>query len=182
MHDMQRDIMAAPRSLAVTLSAGLIGLVLAACTSAATPAPSAAPVGGGAGAGGATVSTASSSMGTVLAGPTGMTLYTYAKDSMNTSACTGGCATAWPPLTVPAGQQPTAGAGVTGTLATFARPDGTAQVSYNGQPLYYWQGDKAAGDVTGNGVNSFSIATPSGAGAAPSGAPAASPSGVKPGY
>jgi hypothetical protein len=31
--------MAAPRSLAVTLSAGLIGLVLAACTSAATPTP-----------------------------------------------------------------------------------------------------------------------------------------------
>ena len=35
--------------------------------------------------------------GTVLAGPNGMTLYTYSGDSAGTSACTGGCAAAWPP-------------------------------------------------------------------------------------
>jgi predicted lipoprotein with Yx(FWY)xxD motif len=110
-----------------------------------------------------------------------MTLYTYGKDGMDSSACTGGCASSWPPLTVPAGQQPTAGSGVSGTLATFARADGTAQVSFNGHPLYLWVGDKAAGDVTGDGVNGFAVATASGAGAAPA-APSPSASGVKPGY
>ena len=171
--------MAAHRSTILSLSAGLLALVLAACTSASTSAPTAAPAGGGSGSG-ATVSTASTSKGNVLAGPTGMTLYTYAKDSEATSACSGGCATAWPPLTVPAGQAPTAGSGVTGTLATLTRADGTVQVTYNGWPLYYWKGDKAAGDVTGDGVNSFAVATPTVA-AAPMGAPAASPSG-RPGY
>ena len=161
-----------------------VNLVLAACTSALTPVPTAAPSGGG-GSGnsassGATVNTAATSKGTVLAGPTGVTLYTYAKDSDATSACGGGCATAWPPLTVPAGQAPTAGPGVARTLATLTRADGTVQVTYNGWPLYYWKGDKAAGDVTGDGVNSFAVATPTIA-AAPMGAPSASPSG-KPGY
>ena len=160
--------MAAPRTIAASLSVGILGLILAACTSAATPTPSAATGGGaGSGAAGSTVSTASTSKGSVLVGPNGMTLYTYGKDGMDSSACTGGCASAWPPLTVPAGQQPTAGSGVSGTLATFARADGTAQVSFNGHPLYYWQGDKAAGDVTGDGVNGFAVATASGAGAAP---------------
>ena len=169
--------MAAHRSTIIGLSAGLLALVLAACTSASTPAPTAAPAGGGSGSGassGATVSTASTSKGSVLAGPTGMTLYTYAKDSSATSACSGGCATAWPPLTVPAGQAPTAGSGVTGTLATLTRADGTVQVTYNGWPLYYWKGDKAAGDVTGDGVDSFALATPTVA-AAPMAAPAVSP-------
>jgi predicted lipoprotein with Yx(FWY)xxD motif len=181
--------MAAHRSTVLGLSAGLLALVLAACTSASTPAPPTAPAGGGGsgsgGGSGATVSTASTAKGTVLAGPNGMTLYTYAKDSAGTSACSGGCATAWPPLTVPAGQSPTAGSGVTGTLATLTRVDGTVQVTYNGWPLYYWQGDKAAGDVTGDGVNSFAVATPTVAAAPmakPASAPAASPSGVKPGY
>ncbi len=178
--------MAAHRSTVISISAGILAVVLAACTSASTPAPTAAPsVGGGSGsgAGGATVSTASTAKGTVLAGSTGMTLYTYAKDSDATSACSGGCATAWPPLTVPAGQVPTAGSGVTGTLATLTRADGTVQVTYNGWPLYYWQGDKAAGDVTGDGVNSFAVATPTVAAApmAPAASPASTSSG-KPGY
>ena len=176
--------MAAHRSSILGLAGGLLALVLAGCTSASTPVPTPPPAAGGGSGGsptsGVTVSTASSSKGTVLAGPTGLTLYTYAKDSEATSACSGGCATAWPPLTVPAGQAPTAGAGVTGTLATLTRADGTVQVTYNGWPLYYWKGDKAAGDVTGDGVNGFAVATPTVA-AAPKGASSASPSG-KPGY
>ena len=84
------------------------------------------------------------------------------------TTCSGGCLTAWPPLTVATGQQPTAGPGVTGVLATFARPDGSMWVTYNGLPLYYWQGDAKAGDVTGQGINGFSVAQVSG------GAPASS--------
>ena len=41
--------------------------------------------------------------GTVLASSSGLTLYYYAEDKPNrgASACTGACATAWPPLAAP---------------------------------------------------------------------------------
>ena len=100
-----------------------------------------------------------------------MTLYTHAGDSATSSTCTGECATAWPPLT--ATGQPTAGTGVTGKLGTLTRADGTTQVTYAGLPLYYWQGDAKAGDVTGNGVEGFAVATVGGAGSLPQASPAA---------
>jgi len=142
-------------------------LIVAACTSGAGSPATSAPAGG---TGAVTIgATSSGNLGTFLAGPDGRTLYTHAGDSVNTSTCSGGCLTAWPPLTVATGQQPTAGPGVTGVLATFARPDGSMWVTYNGLPLYYWQGDAKAGDVTGQGINGFSVAQVSG-GAAASGA------------
>jgi len=146
-------------------------LVVAGCTSAgASPVPSSGGASGGAA---VTIGTASSTtFGTVLIGPTGMALYTHAGDSATSSTCTGGCATAWPPLTTTG--QPTAGPGVTGQLGTLTRADGTTQVTYAGLPLYYWQGDTKAGDITGNGVNGFSVATVGGAGSMPS------PSGAAP--
>jgi len=84
-----------------------------------------------------------------------MTLYTHAGDTATSSTCIGGCAATWPPLET--NGQPTARAGVTGQLSTLTRPDGTTQVTYRGLPLYYWQGDTKAGDVTGNGVEGFSV-------------------------
>jgi hypothetical protein len=80
--------------------------------------------------------------------------------------------------------QPTVGAGVTGQLGTLTRADGTTQVTYGGLPLYYWQGDTKVGDVTGDGVNGFSIAKAGGAGPVPgaSGAAPAPSSSGKPGY
>ena len=64
----------------------------------------------------------------------------------------------------------------------LTRPDGTTQVTYAGLPLYYWQGDKKAGDVTGDGVEGFAVATVGGAGTVPQPSPAApSSSGGKPG-
>jgi predicted lipoprotein with Yx(FWY)xxD motif len=96
----------------------------------------------------------------VLTDASGMTLYTYDKDTAGatTSACTGGCASAWPPLT--ATGTPTAGPGVTGTLATISG----GQVTWDGHPLYRWMSDKAPGDVTGEGVNGFHTAKVSASG------------------
>ena len=55
-----------------------------------------------------------------------------------------------PLLTVGA---PTAGDGVDASkFGSTARKDGSTQVTYNGMPLYYYDKDKAAGDVTGQGV------------------------------
>jgi predicted lipoprotein with Yx(FWY)xxD motif len=154
-------------------------LLLAACTSSAGASPAAtAAAGASAGAGAVTVSAASAGdLGTILTGPDGRTLYTHAGDTMNTSTCTGSCLTAWPPLTMAAGQQATAGSGVTGALGSFAQADGTLWVTYGGLPLYYWQGDAKAGDATGQGVAGFTVALASGSAPAQNGGPSATPSG-----
>jgi predicted lipoprotein with Yx(FWY)xxD motif len=108
-----------------------------------------------------------------------MTLYIRTSDPAGGSSCTGGCASAWPPLTVAAGMQPLAVTEVTGTLATFARSDGSLQVTYNGRALYYYAADTKPGDTSGQGVGGVWFVAPvSGSGAtspAPS-APASAPS------
>ena len=89
-------------------------------------------------------------IGPVLADSKGFTLYWYAKDTAMTSACTGGCATAWPPLT----GKPMAAMGVrlTGKLGTITRSGGIVQATYKGHPLYTYAGDTAPGQVKGNGL------------------------------
>src|SRR5205807_10096198 len=90
------------------------------------------------------------------------------------SACSGNCGVPWPPVTVPSGQQPQAGSGVTGTLSVVKRPDGTQQVAMNGLPLYTYSGDTKAGDTNGQGFGGFWFAlmangssVPAAGGAAP---------------
>jgi len=144
---MKRQSIRRHRHLAALLT--IAGIVLAACTTGGGGAATAGSSGSGSG---ITVGTASSGLGTFLTGPDGRTLYVFAKDSANTSACASSCADNWPPLTVTAGQQAKAGSGVSGTLATLTRTDGATQVSYNGLPLYYFKGDAKAGDTNGQGV------------------------------
>ena len=154
----------------------LIGVVLvAACSGSGTPAPP-ATVGPVAVSGGVTVGTATTGLGVVLTGANGLTLYTHAGDTATTSTCTGSCLAAWPPLTVATAQQAAAAPGVNGQLATFVRPEGSIQVTYDGQPLYYWQGDAKPGDVAGQGKAGFSVALASGP-APTSGAPSPGASG-----
>ncbi len=159
----------------------LVATLVAACSgAAATPSPSTTPAaapsaalsaaasaapGGGYNAygGGAAASPspaaaagalalAQTSLGSVLVGPTGMTLYMFVPDTSTSSACTGSCASTWPPLT---GALPTLGAGlVTSDFATVTRSDGGTQVTFHGHPLYYFSGDKAAGDTNGQGLSS----------------------------
>jgi predicted lipoprotein with Yx(FWY)xxD motif len=162
------------------------GLALGACSSAATPAPtpalttaasaaaSTAPASLPAGAQ-VTIGTGSSpTLGTYLTGAGGMTLYIRTSDPAGGSSCTGGCASAWPPLTVAAGMQPLAVTEVTGTLATFARSDGSLQVTYNGRALYYYAADTKPGDTSGQGVGGVWFVAPvSGSGGAASPAPSA---------
>jgi predicted lipoprotein with Yx(FWY)xxD motif len=83
-----------------------------------------------------------------------MTLYTLSADTGGMSSCSSACASIWPPVTVAAGVTP-AGTGTKGTLATTTRSDGSLQVTYNGQPVYTFVGDKSAGATTGNGIKSF---------------------------
>ena len=85
----------------------------------------------------------------VLTNSAGFTVYWFAPDTSTTSKCTGSCATYWPPVKGPA----TAGSGVSGTLGTITRPDGTTQATYDGHPLYTYAADTAPGQNKGNGLN-----------------------------
>ncbi len=90
--------------------------------------------------------------GSILVDAKGMTLYVYEKDTPGVSNCYGGCAGAWPPLTVADEDQAMAGSGLTGKVDTIDRRDGGYQVTYNGMPLYRFASDKKPGDVTGQDI------------------------------
>lgn len=134
----------------------LAGVVLAACTSggAATTAPTTAPttaVEPSPAAGEVTVNLADTSLGSVLADGDGRILYVFTADAEGVSNCSGDCLANWPALlsaTVPA-----LGAGLdAGDFAVIARSEGGSQVTFNGMPLYYFVGDTAPGQTTGQGV------------------------------
>jgi predicted lipoprotein with Yx(FWY)xxD motif len=91
--------------------------------------------------------------GEFLTGEDGKTLYLFTPDTTSASNCNDQCAAKWPPFTVESGETVTGGEGVTGAFGTVTRADGGTQVTYAGHPLYYFGGDKAAGDTNGEGLN-----------------------------
>jgi predicted lipoprotein with Yx(FWY)xxD motif len=102
----------------------------------------------------ATVKTRHGELGTFLVDGKGRTLYLFEKDRTKKSTCYGACATAWPPL-LTSGKPKVAGKAKRKLLGTVKRTDGKTQVTYKGHPLYYFFGDKKAGDTTGEGVDGF---------------------------
>jgi predicted lipoprotein with Yx(FWY)xxD motif len=81
----------------------------------------------------------------MLTDATGMTLYTFLKDTAETSNCNGGCAAQWPPVAA-------AGAPPSDAWTVITRMDGSKQWAYKGKPLYRWIKDGRPGDITGEGV------------------------------
>ena len=102
----------------------------------------------------AVVTTHPSSLGAVLAGPGGRTVYLFEKDVGTTSSCSGACAAAWPPVTTSAAPSAT-GVAQAKLLGTTHRSDGAVQVTYAGHPLYFFVGDRSATDVKGEGLKNF---------------------------
>jgi predicted lipoprotein with Yx(FWY)xxD motif len=95
-----------------------------------------------------------SNLGKILVDSQGRTLYLFQRDMGKTSACTGACAAAWPP--VRAAGTPVVGTGLSASkVGTTARTDGKPQVTYNGHPLYLYSADMKAGDTNGQGVTAF---------------------------
>jgi len=86
---------------------------------------------------------------TVLTNAKGFTLYWFAPDTPTKSNCNGSCTAYWPP--VPG--HVSAGPGVTGTVATITRSDGSSQATYNGHPLYTYVSDTSPGQDSGNNLN-----------------------------
>jgi predicted lipoprotein with Yx(FWY)xxD motif len=85
----------------------------------------------------------------VLTNARGLTLYSFAPDTPSRSACYGSCAAYWPP--VPGNVS--AGSGVTGTVGSIKRTNGSTQATYDGHPLYTYIGDSAPGQDSGNNLN-----------------------------
>jgi len=101
-------------------------------------------------------------LGSIVTDQNGKTLYLFTPDTTSTPTCNGACAGSWPPFVV-TGAAPTAGTGVTGTIATSPRQDGSTQVTLSGHPLYYFAGDSAAGQTNGQGLNGkWFVVSPSG--------------------
>jgi predicted lipoprotein with Yx(FWY)xxD motif len=142
-------------STSSSTSAGGAGAYGAATTNASTSQSksTATPVSTGSSAS-ATVGLAKSTLGSVLVDAKGRSLYLWQADTSSQSTCTGACAKAWPPLTTRGA--PHAADGVAGSkLGTTTRSDGTVQVTYNGHPLYYFEGDSAPGQTNGEGLMGF---------------------------
>jgi predicted lipoprotein with Yx(FWY)xxD motif len=104
---------------------------------------------------GVAVATKQSKLGTILAaGPKHLTVYLFEADKGTSSACSGACAKAWPPVTT-AGEPTVSGAAVAADLGTTMRSDGTKQVTYKGHPLYFFEKDGDSGDAYGQGSKAF---------------------------
>ncbi|AGL14073.1 lipoprotein [Actinoplanes sp. N902-109] len=93
-------------------------------------------------------------IGTYVTDGAGRTLYRFDEDDNKPprATCNGACAKTWPPLLIkspgkifPDGIDPT-------ILGYVERADGHCQVTINGWPVYYFSGDKKAGDINGQGV------------------------------
>jgi predicted lipoprotein with Yx(FWY)xxD motif len=149
---------------AIRLGAGLavalgVALLTAACSSSGSgsssaPASAATPAGGSTGSAaaaagsGLVITTKSGSAGAFLTDGSGRAVYLWTKDGKDSSACSGACAGAWPPVT-------TTGAVTASDLSTITTSGGGKQVVYDGHPLYYFSGDSGPGQVNGQGSDGF---------------------------
>ena len=136
-------------SISLAAAAAIGGGVTA--TAATTSHPSSQPAA-------ANVRTVQSTVGgkteTILVNSQGLPLYYYLPDTAAKSVVTGGLAALWPPLT----SASPAATGLTGRLTAVMDIHGD-QVAYNGHLLYTFADDQA-GQVTGQGVQDFFVATP----------------------
>lgn len=82
----------------------------------------------------------------VIASKTGMTLYTFDKDSAGKSNCQAGCLALWP--AAPVADAPKAN----DNWGSIQRDDGSKQLTFKGKPVYYYIHDKKPGDVSGDNV------------------------------
>ena len=138
-----------PGALAAVGGVSVLALVLLGVAVAGAATPPSAPASSSSSASGQVLKTIQIKGVTVLTNSKGMTLYWFAPDTPTKSACYGSCAAYWPPVY---GAQK-AGPGVTGTLGTIRRSDGTIQATYDGHPLYTYIADNAPGQATGNNIN-----------------------------
>jgi predicted lipoprotein with Yx(FWY)xxD motif len=147
--------------LAVALGAALLTAACSSSGSSSSSTPAAATPAGGSAASataaagsGLVITTKSGSAGAFLTDGSGRAVYLWSKDAMDSSACSGACAGAWPPVTT-TGAVSASGDVSKADLSTLTRSGGTKQVVYDGHPLYYFSGDSGPGQVNGQGSDGF---------------------------
>ena len=97
----------------------------------------------------AEVQIAQSDLGPILVDQSGRTLYAFTKDENSASACDADCIAVWPALTSESTVE--AKDGVDAKLVS--KVEESSQAVYGKWPLYYYVGDKVAGDLNGQGVD-----------------------------
>ncbi|MEU6577994.1 SCO0930 family lipoprotein [Streptomyces sp. NPDC046805] len=92
-------------------------------------------------------------LGEIVIDRNGMTVYRFLKDKAwpkSVSNCTGACIEKWPAVD-PVKADDTRGVQKKGLMG-FTRPDGHKQMTVDCWPIYTFSGDKAPGDINGQGV------------------------------
>lgn len=102
---------------------------------------------------GTRVKVVDSDYGRVIADGKGEAFYLFDKESSKKPRCYGACARAWPPV-LTKGKPVAASGAEQGLLGTTKRADGKLQVTYAGQPLYYYV-DDAPGTILCHDVEEF---------------------------
>ncbi len=143
---------------ALTALALVTGLVVAGCggaeprTTAATdtPTPSASPTSSQPApsstpppppATGTVVTTGDSEFGVMLFDDRGQAIYLFDRETTSTPDCYDQCAAAWPPV-ITDGAPQVGGAANPALLGTTQRTDGSLQVTYAGDPLYFYANEE----------------------------------------
>jgi predicted lipoprotein with Yx(FWY)xxD motif len=93
------------------------------------------------------MTTTQASSHTLMTTSSGMTVYTFDKDTPGQSTCYGPCASYWLPVEAMPGQQ------ASGDLTIIRRNDGTMQWAKQGRPLYTFAEDTMRGDMKGDNYN-----------------------------
>jgi predicted lipoprotein with Yx(FWY)xxD motif len=100
---------------------------------------------------GTTIALGDSEFGSMLFDSKDQAIYIFERDSEGKTVCYGECAEAWPPVYTEG--EPRAGKGVRQSLlGTVKRRDGRLQVTYAGQPLYFYA-HEGRGEVRCHNVN-----------------------------
>jgi predicted lipoprotein with Yx(FWY)xxD motif len=100
---------------------------------------------------GTTIIVSDSDFGSMLFAADQQAIYIFENDSRDKTVCYGDCAAAWPPVYTSG--EPKAGKGVNASLlGTIERRDGRQQVTYAGQPLYFYA-NEGPGEVECHNVN-----------------------------
>ena len=90
---------------------------------------------------GTAIEVAESEFGPMLFDSKGQAIYIFENDSKGKTVCYDDCATAWPPVYTDGKPKAVKGAKQS-LLGTIKRRDGRRQVTYDGQPLYFYAHEK----------------------------------------
>jgi predicted lipoprotein with Yx(FWY)xxD motif len=103
---------------------------------------------------GSPISLKQSSLGRTLVDTNGRTLYLFEGDKGNVSTLSPAGKAVWPPFTATIKPRALNGA-VAARIGRVGEAGASAQITYDGHPLYYYVGDRGPGQTRGQGLNQF---------------------------